>query len=167
MNAQEIIKHYSMQPLPDEGGYYVETYRASETVSQKALHSRYTGDRNHCTSILYLITPTSFSKMHRVKSDEIFHFYIGDPVEMLQLYPDGTSKVVIMGNDIKAGHHQQVAVPNGVWQGTKLKKSGKDKFALLGCTVSPGFEFQDYETGNREDLIKNHPTQHQLIKALT
>lgn len=165
MNAQDIIKHYSMQPLPDEGGYYVETYRASETIANHALDSRYTGDRHHSTSILYLITPTSFSKMHRVKSDEIFHFYLGDAVEMLQLKPDGSSEVITMGADLKAGHKQQTVVNNGIWQGTKLKDGGK--FALLGCTVSPGFEFADYESGNFNDLAKHFPTHHQLIKELT
>jgi predicted cupin superfamily sugar epimerase len=165
MNAQEIIKHYSMQPLPEEGGYYVETYRAGETIDAAALPSRYSGGRNHCTSILYLITPESFSKMHRVKSDEIFHFYLGDPVEMLQLKPDGTSEIAIMSPDFRAGHQQQVTVENGIWQGTKLKADGK--FALLGCTVSPGFEFQDYETGTCQELTKSHPTPQQLLNQLT
>jgi len=165
MDAQDIIKHYSMQPLPDEGGYYVETYRASEKIPHNALNSRYNGDRHHSTSILYLITPTSFSKMHRVKSDEIFHFYLGDPVEMLQLKPDGTSQLLTMSQDIKASHKQQVIVNNGIWQGTKI--IGDGKFALLGCTVSPGFEFQDYETGTYKELAKNFPSHHQLIKELT
>jgi len=165
MTADDIIKHYNMQPLPEEGGYYVETYRADENIHHSALPERYDGHRDHSTSILYLITPDSFSKMHSVKSDEIFHFYLGDPVEMLKLNPDGTSEVIVMSPDIKAHHHQQVAVKNGIWQGTKLVEGGK--YALLGCTVSPGFEFTDFETGTRQELIKSHPDQKKLITELT
>ena len=165
MTAEEIIKHYSMAPLPEEGGYYVEIYRAAESIHKTALPDRYNGNRDHCTSILYLVTPGSFSKMHRVKSDEIFHFYLGDPVKMLMLKPGGTSEVITMSPDLKAGHLQQVIVPNGIWQGTKLIDGGK--FALLGCTVSPGFEFADYETADRDKLLQTHPTQHRMIKSLT
>jgi len=165
MNAQDIIKHYSMQPLPDEGGYYVETYRAEDTIPHHALHERYTGDRHYGTSILYLITPTSFSRMHKVKSDEIFHFYLGDPVEMLQLKPDGTGELITMGQGITAGHRQQTVVKNGIWQGTKLKGNGK--YALLGCTVSPGFEFTDYQSATCQQLTKKFPKHHSMIKELT
>lgn len=103
--------------------------------------------------------------MHRLRSDEIFHFYLGDPVEMLQLWPDGSGMVLIMGSDILKGMQPQVVVPRGVWQGAKLIKDGK--FALLGTTVSPGFESVDYESGRRGDLIKAYPQFQDLIIALT
>jgi predicted cupin superfamily sugar epimerase len=90
--------------------------------------------------------------------------YLGDPVEMLQLWPDGSGKVLTLGSDLHYGMHPQVIVPRGVWQGARLLKDGK--FALLGTTVSPGFEFADYESGQRDDLIKSHPQFRDLIAAL-
>lgn len=165
ISAEAIIRHYKMVPLADEGGFYVETYRANETIAQEALPERYSDARAHGTSILYLLTPDSFSAMHRLKSDETFHFYLGDPVEMGRLYPDGTSDIITMGHDIAAGQMVQVTVPRGVWQGSILIPGGR--FALLGCTVAPGFEFADYENGEREALIGRYPDQAKMIERLT
>lgn len=103
--------------------------------------------------------------MHRLNSDEIFHFYLGDPIEMLQLWPDGTGRTLMLGSDLLEGMQPQVVVPTGIWQGARLLKSGR--FALLGTTVSPGFEFADYESGQREELIKSYPKFRELIIALT
>jgi len=103
--------------------------------------------------------------MHRLQSDEIFHFYIRDPVEMLQLFPDGSGKLFILGSDILNGMLPQVVVPQGIWQGTRLLRGGK--FALLGTTVSPGFELADYEFGRRDELVKSYPKFRELIIALT
>ena len=103
--------------------------------------------------------------MHRLQSDEIFHFYLGDPVEMLQLLPDGTGQTVLLGGDLTADMRPQVIVPRGVWQGSRLLAGGK--FALLGATVAPGFEFVDYEHGRRSDLIRSHPQFHEKIVTLT
>ena len=102
--------------------------------------------------------------MHKLITDEIFHFYLGDPVEMLLLYPDGESKIVTIGNDLKAGHSPQVVVPRGVWQGSYLPRG---EFALLGTTMSPGFDFEDFEIGKRDILLEQFPAQSQLIKKLT
>jgi predicted cupin superfamily sugar epimerase len=129
------------------------------------LPSRYSGPRAFGTCIYYLLTPTTFSAMHRLQSDEIFHFYLGDPVEMLQLWPDGSGKIVTLGSDLQAGMHPQVIVPRGVWQGARLVAGGK--FALLGCTVAPGFDFADYEHGRREELIRDYPQFRERIVALT
>lgn len=98
-------------------------------------------------------------------SDEIFHFYLGDPVEMLQLWPDGSGKQVIIGTDIESGMAPQVVVPHGVWQVARLGAGGK--LALLGCTVSPGFEYADYESGSRQLLSEAYPEQIEMICALT
>ena len=103
--------------------------------------------------------------MHRLQSDEIFHFYLGDPVEMLQLSPDGTGQTVVLGSDLRVGMQPQVVVPRGVWQGSRLVAGGK--FALLGCTVAPGFDFADYEHGRRTDLIRLYPQFREKIVALT
>ena len=103
MDAEQIISHYNMKPLPAEGGYYVETYRADGFISKDALGSEYPSDRNFSTSILYLITSGTCSKLHRVRSDEVFHFYLGDPVELLNIMPDGSTKQVTLGLILKAG----------------------------------------------------------------
>ena len=165
LTAQEIISFFQMKPLPDEGGYYVETYRARGKIAQANLPAGYIGRRNFSTAILYLLTPDTFSRLHRVKSDEVFHFYLGDPVTMLQLHPDGSSKIIILGQDILNGQCVQATVPAGIWQGCFLNQGGK--FALLGCTVSPGFEFADYESSRQNELLDKYPNQQDLIIQLT
>ena len=165
ITADQIIALLKLTPHPKEGGYFIETYRSPETISEKTLPSRYRGMRPFGTAIYYLLTPEAFSAMHRLNSDEIFHFYLGDPVEMLQLWPDGSGKVLILGCDILNGMQPQVIVPKGVWQGGRVLKKGR--FALFGTTVSPGFEFADYESGQREDLIKSYSQFRDLITVLT
>jgi hypothetical protein len=103
--------------------------------------------------------------MHVLLSDEVFHFYLGDPVEMLQLHPDGSSAVVTLGPDLAAGQQVQVVVPAGVWQGTRL--IGDGKVALLGCTVSPGFDYADYRSGSYDELAAQWPEQAERIRGLT
>src|SRR5579883_1419925 len=99
MDAQEIIDLLNLKPLTGEGGFFAETYRANESVA--ALPGRYRGEqRSFSTAIYYLLTPESFSSMHRVASDEVFHFYLGDPVEMLQLFPDGSGKTIGLGTNL-------------------------------------------------------------------
>ncbi|HEX2473200.1 MAG TPA: cupin domain-containing protein, partial [Lacipirellulaceae bacterium] len=155
LTAQEIIEHLRLEPLTIEGGYFRETYRSVLTLSRAAFSSEYGGDRNVSTAIYYLLTPDTFSAIHRVKSDEIFHFYAGDPVEMLQLWPDGAGTTLTIGNDLAAGHEPQVIVPAGVFQGCRLKHGGE--WALMGCTVAPGFEYTDYEAGDRGELTAAYP----------
>jgi predicted cupin superfamily sugar epimerase len=165
ITADQIKNLLHLKPHPEEGGWFIETYRSSEAIPEKALSNRYKGVRSFGTAIYYLLTPESFSAMHRLRSDEIFHFYIGDPVEMLQLWPDGSGRVLVIGSDILNGMQPQVVVPRDVWQGAKLIKNGK--FALLGTTVSPGFELIDYESGRRDGLIKAYPQFQDLIIDLT
>lgn len=163
--AQEIISLLTLEPHPAEGGYFVETYRSDEQIGQGALSDRYQSSRSLGTAIYYLLTPETFSAMHRLASDEIFHFYLGDPVEMLHLFPDGSGKVVTLGVDLLQGMRPQVVVPRGVWQGSRLVLGGR--FALLGTTVSPGFDFSDYEHARRDDLLQNYPAFRETILALT
>ena len=165
LTADQIIGLLNLTPHPKEGGYFRETYRSSEMISEKTLPSRYKGIRSFATAIYYLLTPETFSAVHRLQSDEIFHFYLGDPVEMLQLWPDGSGRVLTLGSDILNGMQLQVVVPRGVWQGARLHKNGS--FALLGTTVSPGFELADYESGQRDELIKSYPKFREWIIALT
>jgi len=162
--AENIIELLHLRPHP-EGGYYRETYRADEIIPFEALPERYSGPRNFSTAIYYLLTSETRSTLHRLKSDEVFHFYMGDPVLMLLLFSDGSSRRVILGHDIKNGHTPQLIVPRNTWMGGLLIEGGK--FALLGTTVSPGFDFDDFETGRREELIKKYPSQAELITKLT
>jgi uncharacterized protein len=165
-SAQQIIDCLRLQPLTIEGAYFRETYRSPLSITFGALPAEYPGDRNASTCIYYLLTPDTFSAIHRVKSDEIFHFYAGDPVEMLELHPDGTARTVIISNDLAAGSEPQHVVPAGVWQGCRLAPGGKN-WALMGCTVAPGFDYADFELAERAPLIAAHPQYEKLIKALT
>jgi len=165
VTADEIIALLKLKPHPKEGGFYSETWRADETIPAGVLPTRYSDQRSFGTCIYYLLTPGTFSAIHRLQSDEIFHFYLGDPVEMLQLFPDGGGQTVMIGSDLRAGMTPQVVVPRGVWQGSRLAVGGK--FALLGCTVAPGFDFADYEHGRREALATRYPQFREKIVALT
>ena len=163
--AERIIKLYDMKLLPGEGGYYTETYRADEVIEQSSLHERYGSDKAHSTAIFYLLTPDTQSYMHRVITDEIFHFYLGDPVQMIQLFPEGGSKVLFLGHDLQAGQFVQVVVPRGAWQGAYLLEGGN--FALMGTTVAPGFDFSDHEIGERQTLLNLYPDHGDMITRLT
>jgi predicted cupin superfamily sugar epimerase len=165
MTAEEVIRRLNLRPHPREGGYYFETYRSDELLPGEHLPVRYGGPRSVCTAIYYLLTDSSFSEMHRLQGDEIFHFYAGDPVEMLNLTPGGGGTVITIGADLAAGQVPQVIVPRGVWQGSRLVPGGD--WALLGTTVAPGFDFADYEPGRRQELYAQWPDHMELIRALT
>ena len=164
-SAKEIQELLKLQPLPVEGGYFAETYRSQLTLSQRSLPSGYSGERALSTAIYYMVTPDTFSAMHRLKGDEVYHFYLGDPAEMLILKPDGTSKTLLMGQDIVSGMRLQYVVPGGAWQGSRLVPGGK--FALLGTTMAPGFDPADFELGSRGELTARYPAYAELIAALT
>jgi predicted cupin superfamily sugar epimerase len=165
MTGEEVKRHLGLEAHPREGGYFRQTWRSEEEIPKSALPSRYTSSRAAGTAIYYLLEPTTFSEMHRLASDEVFHFYLGDPVEMLQLWPDGSSRVVVLGHDLAGGMLPQLVVPKYVWQGSRLLPGGD--VALLGCTVSPGFDYADYETGSRAELLREYPESAVLIAALT
>lgn len=165
ITIEQIKSLLHLQPLSAEGGYFAETYRSEEHIPPGALPNRYHAARSFGTAIYYVLTPDTFSAMHRLLTDEVYHFYLGDPVEMLQLRPDGSSKVVTLGPDILSGMQPQLVVPRGVWQGSRLAPGGE--FALLGTTMSPGFDPADFELGQREALLKAYPESHELIVALT
>jgi predicted cupin superfamily sugar epimerase len=165
ITARQIIDTLGMTPHPEEGGYFVETHRAAERHGADALPDRYAGERAHSTAIYYLLTPQTCSYMHRLKTDEIFHFYLGDPCEMIQLHEDGRGEVVVLGSDLLAGHRPQVLVPRGSWQGMRLLPGGE--FGLMGCTVAPGFEFADYSHGSRRELTAAYQQFADRIALLT
>ena len=159
MTASEIKALLKLEPHPIEGGWYRRTYTSEVSVALLR------GVRPYGTAIYYLLEAGSFSEMHMLASDEIFHFYLGDPVEMLQLYPNGGSAVLTLGPDLEAGQNVQLVVPAGVWQGTRL--IGDGKFALLGCTVTPGFDFADYKNASYAELVERWPAEAERIQRLT
>jgi predicted cupin superfamily sugar epimerase len=162
---QKIIKKFNLSPLPIEGGYYSQTYRSPLIIKQKNLSELYNGNRRLCSAIYYLLNTDTYSAIHKLHSDEIYHFYAGDPVELLQLYPDGAGEIVTIGNNIEENMMPQIVVNSGTWQGARMKEGGK--FALMGTTVSPGFEFDDYCHGNRDVLISEYPKFAEMITELT
>jgi len=157
MEAAELIQLLDLAPLPEEGGYYREVFRSEGQIPEL--------QRNFSTHIYYLVTPEEFSALHRVRSDELFHFYLGDPVQMATISPEGRLQELQLGHDITAGLLSMTVVPRGYWQGIKLKPGGK--WALMGCTVAPGFEFEDFESGVRQDLVSQFPQHQKAIEAFT
>jgi predicted cupin superfamily sugar epimerase len=164
LSADDVIHLLGLQPHPVEGGFFRETYRSVELIPATAL-PRHRGDRSLGTAIYYLLKPGHVSEMHILPGDEIFHFYVGSPVRMLQLWPDGSGREVVLGPDLAAGQVPQVVVPAGVWQGTHLL--GDDGFALLGATMAPGFDYADYIGGQRSELTAKWPAYAELIEKLT
>jgi hypothetical protein len=163
--ASQIRELLHLEPLPVEGGYFRRTYESDHTIPRAALPPGYPGDRLLATAIYYLLTPDTFSAIHRLRGDEIYHFYLGDPVELLELHPDGKAARFILGQGLIAGMKLQHVVSGAVWQGSRLLPVGE--YALLGTTMAPGFEYADYETGSRDQLISLYPGETQHIQALT
>lgn len=164
MTAADLIAALELKPLPGEGGYFRETYRSADRLPTSAFGGRYAADKAAGTAIYYLLTPDVCSALHRLPTDEIFHFYLGGPVTMLQLRPDGSGQTVTLGTDLAAGQRPQTVVPRGVWQGSVLAAGA---FALLGTTMAPGFDFSDYEAGDRAVLTLRYPAFEELIERLT
>lgn len=154
MDAQYLIQQLGLEKLPHEGGYFRETYR-----------SKAAGEHPWGTGIYYLVTPSEFSALHRLPSEEVFHFYGGDSVEMFQIAPSGEGSCHRIGMDLEAGERPQLVVPGGTWQGTRLVEGGE--WALMGCTVVPGFRFDQYEGGEREALLSQFPQHRDRILRLT
>lgn len=167
MDINWLIEHFKLEALPVEGGIFSQTYISEESLSPDKLPERYDIEKPFGTAIVYLLTPDadSFSAMHKLPTDEVYHFYLGDPVEMLQLYPDGHSERIILGQDLMAGQRIQYVAPRDIWQGSHLMIGGE--YALVGTTMAPGFTNDDYLGGTREELIKQYPHEAELITALT
>ncbi len=165
MTADEVKKLLHLEPLSIEGGFFRETYRSRWMVSREYLPDGTSGPRSIGTAIYYMITPETFSTLHRLPGTEVFHFYAGDPVLMLQLCPDGSSQTITIGADFANGQQPQVVVRGHVWQGCRLAPGGK--WALMGTTMSPGFDYGDYATGNREELMAQYPEAADKIPQYT
>ena len=165
LTADELKALLKLKPLAMEGGYFAETYRSAETITHPSLPLRYRQDKSFGTAIYFLLTPDTFSVLHRLPTDEVYHFYLGDPVELLQLHPDGSGTVTILGHDLSSGMKLQFTVARGTWQGSRLCAGGG--FALMGTTMAPGFDHEDFEGGVRQQLLHAYPQFRELILALT
>lgn len=167
MDIAWLIEHFGLEELAVEGGIFSQTYLANEIITAGALPDRYGVDKPMGTAIIYLLTAdaNSFSAMHKLPTDEVYHFYLGDAVEMLNLNADGSSERVYLGQDLENGQFVQYTVPRETWQGSHLKEGGR--YALVGTTMAPGFTHHDYVGGAREELIKQYPAETELIRQLT
>ena len=156
MTAEQVIKVLGLIPLKGEGGLVKETYRSAwKTESGEAAG----------TAIYYFLRGNAFSHLHRLTGDEIYHFYLGDPVELTELLPDGGVRRTVLGSDITGGETVQYLVPGGNWQGSRLRPGGE--WALLGTTMCPGYRQEEYEHGDPEVLLKMYPAAEEEIRKLT
>ena len=158
------VEKLKLQPHP-EGGYYKETYRSTEEINGGALPKRFVGTRNYSTAIYFMLTDDNFSAFHRIQSDEVWHFYKGDGITVSVLHLDGRLEEIKLGSNIDKGEVFQAVVPAGTWFGSKLTDGGK--WCLVGCTVAPGFDFEDFEMANRSLLLKEFPQHSNTIQTLT
>lgn len=160
---QQLIDRLGLLPHP-EGGYYRETYRSSG-ASKVVLPNAEVASRNHSTAIYFLLTRGNFSAFHRIASDEVWHFYQGDPILIHCLEPNGDYNRLELGNDVVGEQQPQQIVPAGTWFASEVMAGGE--FGLVGCTVAPGFDFADFELANAEELTKEYPDHAELIARLT
>lgn len=167
ITAEEIIQLLALEPLAGEGGLYRQSYRSADILPAANLPARYETSKPASTAIYYLLTDESdsFSALHRLPTDEVYHFYLGNPVALTILLPEGDCQQVVLGQDLLAGQHVQYVVPAGFWQGSKLLPGGS--FALLGTTMAPGFTDDDFVAANREALLADYPQQVSVIRQLT
>ncbi len=166
MTADRIIAALRLQPHP-EGGYYRETYRAPESIAAEALPPRFDARRTFSTAILYLLQADQFSALHRIRSDEVWHFHMGEPLEVVEISDAGQLSVTVLGHDLAGGAALQAVVQAGRWFGARLAEPRPGAFAVAGCTVAPGFDFDDFEVGGRNALIEAFPLHEAIITAMT
>ena len=148
-----------------EGGYYRETYRAGLSIAREALPPQFTGSRLVSTAIYFLLDGENFSAFHRLRSDELWHFYSGSPITVYVIDPDGSYSEIHLGSDPDAGEVLQAVVKAGCWFASQVRDP--KSFALAGCTVAPGFDFDDFELGKRAELVRMYPQHRSLIESLT
>ncbi len=161
LNVESFIKHLNLQPHP-EGGYYKEIYKCSKTSDFDGYHGK---TRNLSTSIYYLLRSGDVSKFHQLLSDEIWYFHYGAPLNVCMIDNSGKFKSVHLGHRIDIGQEPQLIIPAGTIFGAYLNEP--DSFTLMGCMVSPGFDFKDFKLLNKNELISKYPQHRQIIEKLT
>lgn len=163
MTAQEIIKQLDLQKHP-EGGYFKEMYRSTETIPNRVLGNTFVGDRNHATSIYFLLTTDNFSAFHKINQDEIWHFYKGSCLHLHIITQQGEHQIIKIGNNLENGEVPQFVVKAGDWFAAEVPT--KNSYTLVGCTVSPGFDFRDFEMPEKRKLISLYPEHEEVLAKL-
>lgn len=156
MTPEDLVAHYGLEPIPREGGRFRRTWAGPERSD----------GRPEGTAIVALLTaePGDYSALHRLPSDEVWHFYLGDPLEVLLLAPDGSSRTVLLGPDVLGGQWVQYTMPAGTWMGARVLAGGA--WSLFGCTMAPGFTYEGYEHGDARELAVRYPARAALIAEL-
>lgn len=163
MTAQELIDHYQLLPHP-EGGWYKETYKSTEHIPANAIPQRFTGNRAFSTAIYFLLEKGNFSAFHRIKSDECWHFYAGDPLEIYTIGQGGLLSITTLGNTVSKGQLFQYVVPANCWFASRPAPGSS--FCFVGCTVAPGFDFADFELARAAELSNSYPLLASIITTL-
>ncbi len=163
-NQQYWVEKLNLQPHP-EGGFFKEVYRSEGTIPATALPNNFGGSRNFATSIYFMLTAGNFSAFHRIKSDETWHFYTGESITVSVIHNDGKLEEIHLGDNPDNGEVFQATVPANAWFASALRKD--EGYSLVGCTVAPGFDFQDFEMADRERLSAEFPQHQSVIQKLT
>ena len=163
-DARYWIEKLQLEPHP-EGGYFRQTYRSEVAIAREALPAGFSGARAVSTAIYFLLEGKNFSAFHRLRSDEVWHFYAGEPLVVHVIEPAGNYFRILLGRDLEAGQILQGVVRAGCWFASHV--ADWKSFAVVGCTVAPGFDFEDFEMGKREELGERYPPHRELIERLT
>jgi predicted cupin superfamily sugar epimerase len=165
MKYEDIISQFNLKPHP-EGGHFLESYRSEGTVIKESLPSNMEGlSRSYSTGIYFLLPQGEKSNFHRIKSDEMWHFYLGGPMCVVEIHDSGEIKETILGQNINKGELVQYVVPANCWFGS-YPLEGSD-YSFVGCTVAPGFDFQDFKLASTDELLNLFPQHEEVIKKLT
>lgn len=161
--AKDYIEHYHLTPHP-EGGFYKENYRSNLVLKQHSLPETFTGNRNVSTAIFFLLEQGNFSAFHKIISDECWHFYAGQTLKVHIIYPNGVLETILLGNNTILGEQFQFVVPANCWFASEPAES--TTFSFVGCTVAPGFDFDDFELAKAAHLMQLYPEHETIIKRL-
>ena len=163
ITPQQLIQQFALQQHP-EGGWYKETYKSTELLPLAALPQRFNGDRSFSTAIYFLLEQGNFSAFHKIKSDECWHFYTGEPLVVYIISQQGALDIIELGNDINKGHVFQYVVPANCWFASR--PAAESNFCFVGCTVAPGFDFEDFDLADAAELSNQYPQHRNIIHEL-
>ncbi|SEL83384.1 hypothetical protein SAMN04487910_3407 [Aquimarina amphilecti] len=162
--VEKIVLKLDMKPHP-EGGFYKETYRSTGVIPKDTLEEGFSGDRNYCTGIYFLLTSKNFSAFHKIKQDEMWHYYVGSSLYVHVITPNGKYTKYTVGMNLDEGESPQLVVPANSWFASSVKDD--EGYSFVGCTVSPGFDFEDFELAQRSFLINQYPDHLDIISEYT